>query len=294
MADDVGASAGGGWRKGIPQEWFSARAMYAYQLAVLREKSGMSLMELGKRCTYEQSYLHRLEKGERLGHVLVARTLDTVYGTGDLLERLWHLAKYEFHDRRLTGDMGPYEAKATNILEYAPTTLPELLRTSAYTRELLHLAQLGNEQTDQRIEALHDRQARLTSTRVRYRALIDEAALRRTARDTKTWTAQLEHLIEAAQWPGVVLHVVPLDAGPHHVRCPLELAYLHDGGAVASMQGGWRDHLTDDPEDIESLRGMLDALRDIALPPAASLTFLRALLDEHTAHADEPSKDVEP
>ncbi|WP_435178358.1 helix-turn-helix domain-containing protein [Actinacidiphila sp. bgisy145] len=266
--------------------------MFAHQLAILRQKSGMSLMALGEVCNYEQSYLHRLEKGERLGHVLVARTLDTVYGTGDLLERLWYLAKHEFHDRQLTGDMGPFEAKAANILEYAPGALPDLLQTGAYTRELLHLAQLSDEQVDQQIAALADRQLRLIGAQVRYRVLIDEAVLRRKARDEKTWTAQAEHLIEAAQWPGVVVHVVPSDAGPHHVRCPVELAYLHDGGAVAFMQGGWRGYLTSDPEDVESLRGTLDALRDIALSPAASLVFLRTLLEEHTEGGGS-AKDVE-
>nr|WP_202232291.1 DUF5753 domain-containing protein [Streptomyces sp. SN-593] len=251
----------------------------------------MSLVQLGEKTCYEQSFLHRVEKGDRLGHVLVARTLDRVYGTGDLLERLWYLAKHEFHDRELTGGMGPFEAKAANILEYAPGTLPDLLQTAAYTRELLHLAQLGNGQADQQIAALRDRQVRLVGARLRYRALIDEAVLRRGARDAKTWTGQVEHLVDAAQWPGVVVHVVPFDAGPHHVRSPLELAYLHDGGAVACMQGGWRDHLTDDPEDVESLRGTLDALRDLAMTPAASLALLRALLAEQTG--DEPPTDGE-
>ncbi|WP_435137604.1 DUF5753 domain-containing protein [Actinacidiphila sp. bgisy144] len=188
--------------------------------------------------------------------------------------------------------MGPFEAKAANILEYAPGALPDLLQTGAYTRELLHLAQLSDEQVDQQIAALADRQLRLIGAQVRYRVLIDEAVLRRKARDEKTWTAQAEHLIEAAQWPGVVVHVVPSDAGPHHVRCPVELAYLHDGGAVAFMQGGWRGYLTSDPEDVESLRGTLDALRDIALSPAASLVFLRTLLEEHTEGGGS-AKDVE-
>jgi hypothetical protein len=266
--------------------------MYAYQLGVLRSQSGMSLMELGANTCYEQSYLHRLEKGERLGNVLVARTLDTVYGTGELLVRLWYLAKYESTDRQPADGIGPFEVKAASILEYAPGILPDLLQTGAYTRELLHLAQLDDEQVDQRVGAQADRQVRLVGAQVRYRALIDEAVLRRKARDAKTWTGQLEHLIEAAQWPGVVVHVVPLDAGPHHVRCPLELVYLHDGGSVAFMQGGWRDYLTCDPEDVESLRGTLDALRDVALTPAASLTFLRALLEEHTGGG--AAKDMEP
>ncbi|WP_435178548.1 helix-turn-helix domain-containing protein [Actinacidiphila sp. bgisy145] len=263
---------------------FSARALYANRLAYERERSGMSLVQLGEKCRYEQSYLHRLETGGRLGTVQAARALDAVYGTGDLLERLWWLAKRETKDRLVLG-LAPFEANAAGIQEYANSTVPDLLQTRAYAHEQLHLAQLSDEQAEEQVTARLDRHARLTGPEpVHYRALIDEAVLRRKARDPKTWTAQLEHLIEAAQWPGVALHVLPYGTGPHHLRSALELVYLRNGATVAYTQGSWSGHLTDDPEEVEPLRIAFDSLRDTALPPAASLTFLRALLDEHTQH----------
>ncbi|WP_435124445.1 helix-turn-helix domain-containing protein [Actinacidiphila sp. bgisy144] len=263
----------------------SARALYASQLAVLREKAGMSYMQLGTLCLYEQSYLHRLECAQRLGTLGVAQMLDQVYGTGDLLERLWHLAKRETRDQLVTNP-GPFEANAARILQYAAHAIPDLLQIRAYAQEQLQCAQLTAEQVAAEVAERMDRQTPLSQP-VHYRVLVDEAALRRKARDPKTWTAQLEHLIEAAQRPAVAVQVVPFTAGPHHLRSSLELISLRDGSTVAYTQGSWNGHLTDDPEDVEALRVAFDALRDTALLPAESLVLLRTLLDEHLRDATQ-------
>ncbi|WP_435175300.1 helix-turn-helix domain-containing protein [Actinacidiphila sp. bgisy145] len=277
MSDRVGVN-----EAVIASDPHSARALYARQLGALREKAGMSYMQLGALCMYEQSYLHRLERGQRLGTLEVARMLDKVYGTGDLLERLWRLAKRETTDQ-LVRSPAPFEVNAARIREYAGHTIPDLLQIRAYALEQLEGAQLPEEQVAAEIAERLERQSALAGSEpVYYRALIDEAALRRKARDPQTWTAQLEHLIEAAQWPGIALHVVPFAAGPHHLRGSLELISLRDGSTVAYTQGSWSGHLTDDPEDIEALRVAFDALRDTALLPTESLTFLRTLLDTHT------------
>lgn len=83
----------------------------------------MSLVQLAALCRYEQSYLHRLERGQRLGTVEAAGALDRVYRTGTLLVKLWHLAKRETQERPFLGPA------ASSIQEYAPSAVPYLLQT---------------------------------------------------------------------------------------------------------------------------------------------------------------------
>ncbi|WP_335982859.1 helix-turn-helix domain-containing protein [Streptomyces sp. CA2R106] len=283
-------NGGGAGKDAVDGEGLSARALYAGELAFRRRQSGMTLVQLAEKCCFEQSYLHRLEHGERLGTVETAAALDRVYGTGDLLVKLWHLAKRETKDRLLLG-LAPLEVDAVSIQEYAVGAVPDLLQTRAYAQEQLQLARLGTAQVAAQVAARLDRQERLArQDPVHYRVLIDEAVLRRKARDAQTWTAQLERLIEAAQQPDVALHVVPFGAGPHHIRSSLELVYFRDGRTVAYTQGSWSGHLTEDPEEVEPLRLAYDVLRDTSLAPAESLVFLRALLDEHTGSPE----DVQP
>ncbi|WP_335983029.1 helix-turn-helix domain-containing protein [Streptomyces sp. CA2R106] len=278
-----GGSTGG---RGVGgRRCFSAREWYAGELAYRRRESGMTLVELAALCLYEQSYLHRLERGQRLGTVEAAAALDKVYGTGDLLVRLWHLARRETKDRLLPG-IEPLERDAVSIQEYAVGAVPDLLQTPAYAREQVHAAHVGEEQVEAEVAARIGRQERLAGRNpLHYRALIDEGALRRGARDPKTWTGQVAHLVDAAQRPGVCVQVVPFGTGPHRIRGPLELVYFRDAPTVAFVQGSWNGHLTEDPDDVEPLRLAYDVLRDTALTPAESLVFLRALLGERTEDA---------
>ncbi|WP_328462669.1 helix-turn-helix domain-containing protein [Streptomyces sp. NBC_00448] len=266
----------------IDWEWLSARELYASELAYRRQRAGLTLMELGAKCLYEQSYLHRLERGQRLGTVEAAAALDKVYGTGELLVKLWHLAKREAKDRPFLG-LAPLEAGAVSVQEYAVSAVPYLLQTRAYAEEQLRTARPHSiKQLSAQVAARLKRQDRLTGPNpVHYRALIDEAVLRRRARDPKTWTAQLAHLIEVAQQPDVSLHVVPFGTGPHHIRSCLELIFFQDGRTVAYTQSSWSGHLVEEPEDVEPLRLAYDLLRDTALTPTESLNFLRTALEEH-------------
>ncbi|MEW1866294.1 helix-turn-helix transcriptional regulator [Streptomyces sp. NPDC088194] len=272
-----------GTKVAIDWEWLSARELYASELAYRRQRAGLTLMELGAKCLYEQSYLHRLERGQRLGTVEAAAALDKVYGTGDLLVKLWHLAKREAKDKPFLG-LAPLEADAVSVQEYAVSTVPYLLQTRAYAEEQLRTARPRSiKQLSAQVAARLKRQDRLTGPNpVHYRALIDEAVLRRKARDPQTWTGQLEHLITTAQQPDVSLHVVPFGTGPHHIRSCLELIFFQDGHTVAYTQSSWSGHLVEEPEDVEPLRLAYDLLRDTALTPTDTLTFLRAALAEHT------------
>lgn len=282
-------SVGGDRRKEPADwEWLTAREWYASELAYRRQQSGMTLVQLAELCLYEQSYLHRLERGRRLGTVEAAAALDRVYGTGDLLVKLWHLAKREAKDRPFEG-LAPLEAIAAGIQEYAVSTVPDLLQTRAYAEEELRTARPSSaEQVDTRVMARLGRQERLTGPdQVHYRALIDEAVLRRKARNPETWTGQLERLIEVAQWPDVSLHAVPFGTGPHRLRGSLELIYLPHGRTVAYAQSSWGGHFVEEPEEVEPLRLAYDVLRDMALPPAESLAFLRTLLDDHAGNGPQ-------
>ncbi|WP_308297159.1 helix-turn-helix transcriptional regulator [Streptomyces sp. UNOB3_S3] len=105
----------------------SARATLAIELRRLREESGKSLAQLSEDTSYDRTYLHRLETGERLSQRPVMEALDAVYGTGRLLTRLWRLAQQEsFKDKYK--DFMQYEARAVIMHKYM-MTIPGLLQT---------------------------------------------------------------------------------------------------------------------------------------------------------------------
>ncbi|MFJ2955013.1 helix-turn-helix domain-containing protein [Streptomyces sp. NBC_00669] len=258
----------------------TARALYAHHLAELRRKAGLTLVELSDRCHYEQSYLHRLETGGRLGTLEVATALDRIYATDGLLVQLWHLAKRE-GSQLTAGGIAALETTAAGIQEYALSTVPDLLQTPAYAEERLTTTgpRPPNALTAQ-IEALRRRQTRLTNHHTpptHYRAILDEVVLHRAARSPATWLDQLDHLIDAAHHPAIAVQILPLHTGPHLLHGPLQVLTYRDGRTLAYAHSTTSGHFIDDPDDIQQLRHTYDALRDLALTPTQSLSHLQAL-----------------
>jgi transcriptional regulator with XRE-family HTH domain len=269
---------------GLEEDTISARMVYAEELARQRKERGWTLQELANLCTYDPSYLYRLETGKRLGSKDAAQALDRVYGTGRLLARLWKLAKEEANRSRYDGFV-KLEARATKIQEYSVSTVPGLLQTKGYAEALLRTETLSPEQLAQGVAARVNRQGVLLREKpVNYRVLLDEMVLQRVPLEPGVWAEQLERLIEDAQRPNVSIQVVPLKVGVHSLlRTTLQLLRLSSGEAVAYVETDWSGQLIEEIEDVEQLGLFYDQLRDSALSPPESLEFLRTALEDYTS-----------
>lgn len=269
----------------------SARQMLAKELARLREESGKSLAQLGEETTYDRAYLHKLETGARVGSPEVIAALDVVYGTGGHLSLLWQLARHEGFADKYKRFM-ELEAKATVRYEYAVGTIPGLLQTEGYAREVLQAARPRDDNDlSEQVAARLGRQELLRGKNPQYfRAVLDEAVLRRGAEDPKEWAAQLEHLVAASELPNVTIQVLPFDAGLHGlVGTSLTILWLPDGSAVAYTEDARSGELFESATDVEDLRLSYDLLRDSALSPRKSVAFIKKLLEDGTSCAPDPT-----
>jgi hypothetical protein len=117
-----------------------------------------------------------------------------------------------------------------------------------------------------------------------FRALLDEAVLRREARDPKVWREQLERLIEDAQRPNITIQVVPFSSGLHNLLGgSLTLLWLPGGKTVAWTESSYSGDLFEEYADVEHLKLSYDLLRDAALTPAASLDLIRQAMEDSTS-----------
>lgn len=76
-----------------------ARLMFGAALRTQRTHAGMSLRDLGRNIHYDHSRLSRAENGEHLPALSYVRSLDAVFGTGELLTTLRGLAEQADRDR---------------------------------------------------------------------------------------------------------------------------------------------------------------------------------------------------
>ncbi|WP_405796895.1 helix-turn-helix domain-containing protein [Streptomyces sp. NBC_01506] len=269
----------------------SARQMLAKELARLREESGKSLATLGEETTYDRAYLHKLETGARVGSPEVIAALSAVYGVGDHLMMLWQLAQEDAFPDKYKRFM-KLEAKATVRYEYAAGTIPGLLQTEGYAREVLQAARpRDDEDLAEQVAARLGRQKLLQGDHPPYyRAMLDESVLRRGGHDPKEWQAQLEHLVTVSQLPNVTIQVLPFAAGLHALMgTSLTILWLPDGKAVAYTEDQHSGQLLESAKDVEDLRLSYDLLRDLALSPRKSVAFIKQLLEDGTSCAPDPT-----
>ncbi|MGW8973749.1 helix-turn-helix domain-containing protein [Streptomyces platensis] len=260
----------------------SARWVLACELRRLREASGRSLAQLADEANYDRTYLHRLETGERLSKLPVMETLDRIYGTSGLLVRLWGLARLDgFKDKYR--EFMRYEAKATIIHKYA-VVVPGLLQTEDFARFVLSSAPtaVNQDAVEDSVVARIGRQELLRRTPPpSVRIILDEVVLRRPAADPKIWHDQLTRIEDAGQAPTMTIQVLPLAAGIQGLTGgPLSLLWMADGSAVAYLEGNRSGELIEEPAEIERYRLSYDRLRDAALPPCDSSTFIQQLVED--------------
>ncbi|MCN9239190.1 helix-turn-helix domain-containing protein [Streptomyces sp. RY43-2] len=269
----------------VDMERESGLAALGRTLRYLREKAGKSLGQLAEDTSYDKSYLCRLESGKRLSRMAVMEDLDRYYGTGDLLVQLWKVARYDgFKDKYK--EFMRLESKAQVMHKYSPG-VPGLLQTEEFAREALSQPQTtgaGDEAVEEQVAARMGRQLLLRGNPTPHvRFIIDEYAFRRTSTSTKTWDDQLLRIEAVALWPNVIVQILPFAAGLHGLmgKGSLTLLWQRDGSAVAYTEGDSSGVLMDDPEDVLRHRLTYDQLRDMALPPSESLTFIRGVLEDH-------------
>ncbi|MEU9306269.1 Scr1 family TA system antitoxin-like transcriptional regulator [Streptomyces sp. NPDC048256] len=86
---------------------------------------------------------------------------------------------------------------------------------------------------------------------------------------------------EAAERPNVTLHVLPFGTGLHSLdSTDMMFLRLVDGRTVAYTENDVRGELVEETSRVERLHRTYDAVRDLALSPAESRTFILRMLEE--------------
>ncbi|MEV6402883.1 helix-turn-helix transcriptional regulator [Streptomyces bobili] len=259
------------------------RRRFAEELRLLRTEKGDSLRQLEVVLGWSASTFGKMEGGQSLGSPEVVEALDQHYGTTPMLLTLWELAvadlsqfKEQFRRYMLL------EAEAISLWHFGGGTIHGLLQTPAYARELLAEGGLKGEELDQQIEARIGRRKVLEGDGAPpFRVILAEAVLRNSLRGRQEWQGQLTYLLEASEQPNITLYVLPFGTGLHGLMdTPVTFLRLTDGRTVAYTENVVRGELVEETDKVEGLQRRYDVVRDLALSPAESRTFILRILEE--------------
>ncbi|MFG2823056.1 helix-turn-helix domain-containing protein [Kitasatospora sp. NPDC048365] len=206
------------------------RILLGSQLRRLREGCAITREDAGYAIRASESKISRMELGRVSFKERDVADLLSLYGVhdGDDREALLGLVReanksgwwHSFNDV-LPGWFQTYiglEEAAALIRTYEVQFVPGLLQCEPYARAIFAQSRpvLAEEELERRVSLRMRRQKALTDGEgPRLWAVIDEAALRRPVGGPEVMRAQVQHLLDMAEQPNVVVQVMPFRFGAH-------------------------------------------------------------------------------
>ncbi|WP_030677313.1 Scr1 family TA system antitoxin-like transcriptional regulator [Streptomyces rimosus] len=259
----------------------SLEALYGVKLRKLRSRAGWTQQELGDKVPIAHSRIAQFELGNESPTKDVSDALDVLLGADGDLSDLWeHIQRTPFPN--WSRKYMRLEAKAIKMRKYMAHTVPGLLQTEAYARELLHAAR-PNVAVEELLAARLDRQKLLAvGNPPTLWVVLDEAVLRRQVGSASIMRAQLAHLLRAQEASErVVVQVLPFRQGAHPAMggSITVLSFRHRSDVVY-LEGSHSGELVEQPEQVAGYELAFDHLQAQALSQRASVDLIRTVMED--------------
>ena len=265
------------------------------RLRELRLGLGLTVQDVAGQLMCSATKISRLETGARRANPRDVRDLCRLYGLADLPEadELMNLAQEareaawwtEYED--VFSPLLGLEQQAEAITCYSMFHVPALLQTGDYARAMIAGIErkMQPDVLGQRVEARLRRQQLLErETPPRFRALLDEAVLRRQVGSPAIMRAQLDGILTRIHDRKATIQVIPFRAGGQAINDSnfilLEFGDESRQRPVVFVEGLVSNRYHERPVEIARYREALDYLRDAALSPADSTTLIAKIRNQ--------------
>ncbi|MFJ2029739.1 helix-turn-helix domain-containing protein [Streptosporangium sp. NPDC087985] len=271
------------------------RRRLSAELIRLREQTGLSVEEAGRRLEWSRGRLNKMEANKwtrpDLGNI---RALLDLYSVTDPAQReaVLTLARqsrekgwWANYQDIWRGSLAGFEAEASLISTYEDLRVPGLLQTEDYATAMFKGGRVMEDaQIRRRVEARLTRQTVLHSeTPPTLWAVIDEAAVTKMVGGPSVMRRQLRHIIEMSARPNIYVQVLPDSAGAH---AAMDGAFTilnfpdRNDPSIIYIETATSDLYLETSEDLERYRLIFDLIRSSALGPDASVARLSNLIDQ--------------
>ncbi len=261
----------------------SLPALYGVKLRKLRVRAGLTQRQLGDKIPIAHSRIAQFELGKEVPPEDVNAKLDVLLGAdGDLIDLWGHIKRTPYPD--WARKFMEYEARANAMHKYMAHSVPGLLQTEAYAREILRLGQpwCTREEVEEMVAARMERQLLLRRKQPPLLWVVfDEAVIRRPVGGGAIMREQLARVIEAATAPRVEIQVLPFAAGGHSAMGgSLTVLSFESDPDVAYLEAGHAGVLVEDRAVVAHHSYRYDLVHAQGLSPEASVALIQTAMKE--------------
>jgi transcriptional regulator with XRE-family HTH domain len=271
------------------------RILLGTQLRRLRESRGISAQDAAKAIRGSESKISRIELGRNAVREIDIADLLNLYGITDTAEReqLLTLASqanqpgwwHRYQDVLPTWFQSyiGLEESAESIRSFDAQFVPGLLQTEDYAAAVIQLGAYSRAETHRLVYLRKERQRRFASGGLRLWAIIDEVALRRPIGGLALRRAQLEHLLEISNRPGLTIQVCPFSTGASHAA-PGSFSILEfatdDLPDVVYVEQLTSALYLDKRGDVHRYTQAMDQIAASSTTPDQTIDLIRSMLGE--------------
>jgi transcriptional regulator with XRE-family HTH domain len=268
------------------------------RLRETRLAQGLTVEDVADKLLCSPTKISRMETGARRQSLRDVRDLCQLYGldpeaSAELME-LTRQAREpgwwtKFDAVKVYYPFIGLEQDATAITAFGMYFIPALLQTRDYARALVRgiVPKIHATVLEERVEVRMRRQELLAApSSPRYRALLDEAVLRRQVGGPTVMKDQLESVARLAEEGRVNIQVIPFGVGAY-AAADSNFDYLEFGGSalpdIVVVEGLTQQTYLERPAEIARYSESLEYLRDTALSPRDSVKMIQQVSREHAA-----------
>jgi transcriptional regulator with XRE-family HTH domain len=271
------------------------RILLGTQLRKLRESRGISAQEAARAIRGSESKISRIELGRNSVREVDIADLLNLYRVTDTAEReqLLTLASqanqhgwwHRYQDVLPTWFQAyiGLEESAESIRSFDAQFVPGLLQTEDYSTAVIQLGAYSADDTDRLVYLRKERQRRFASGGLRLWAVIDEMAIRRPVGSPALRCAQIEHLLDISDRPGLTIQVTPFLTGASHAA-PGSFSILSfatdELPDVVYVEQLTSAMYLDKPTDVNRYACAMDQISATSTTPGQTTDFLRTMLAE--------------
>jgi transcriptional regulator with XRE-family HTH domain len=271
-----------------------AKQRLARRLAVLRARTGLSLNEVSDKLGWSRGRLDRYERNDwRLPDASHVRDLARIYDASDeereeledlgrqARQRVWWRTYEDVFDKG--NEFAGFENDAARISVYMPLVIPGLLQTRAYAQAQLATGPTSPQWRERALAARMRRQQildRADATAPRLVAVLTEASLMYRWGSQQDRRAQVAHLAAMSRRRSVEVRLLRFADGPHPgMISPLNIFDFPDDEdlSIVYLENDFGIQEVTKADDVEAYKQTFARIRDAALAPAATRSYLDTL-----------------
>lgn len=248
-----------------------------------RDTANIKQADLARTLGYSEGWLSNVETGQLRARRDQVVAIENALGLPeasltDVYDDLRHDHPVELFER-----YEEMERRAASILDYEALAVPGLLQTEDTARALLVAGRPADkpDAIDDLVSRRMSRQAILTRDNPpTLWVVLDETVIRRPVGGGKIHAAQLEHMMDMADRPGISIQVVPFASGAHAgLVSTFHILSFETEPNIAYSEDPATGHIHERPELVRSISNTYHALQASALPSVASISMIKEVRD---------------